>query len=362
MSIFKPHIDAIGAYKPPLDGRDPHAHLLMDFNERILPVAETVQQALIAYIRSGRLQMYPAYGDTVDVIAKYAGVQPEQLMITNGSDQGIDLIIRSACREGDEAIIPGPSFAMYSQCAKIENLRIIQPQYSRVHGFPVEGVLTAITAQTRVICIANPNNPSGTVVAREDIKAIALAAPGAAILVDECYYEYFGESVCDLVDELPNLVITRTFSKTWGIPSLRLGYIISHRENILALLNVRGPYDINQLAVVAIRAALAAPAYTEDYVLEVMTQAKPLLEQFLLDRKIDFWPSGANYLWVFPGNPEEVNGALLEDHILVRPKADADGRLGLRLTVGTLPQTRRLISVFDRVATPTAQQGPASLM
>lgn len=346
MSIFKSHIDAMSAYKPPLDGRDPHSHLLLDFNERTLPIAEVVQEAMIDYIRSGRLQMYPAYGDTVDLIAQYAGVAPQQLMITNGSDQGIDLIIRSACREGDEAIIPGPSFAMYKQCALIENLTIIQPQYTREIGFPTAEVLAAITPKTKIICIANPNNPSGTVVSREDIIKIARAAPAAALLIDECYYEYFGESVSDLVVELPNLVITRTFSKTWGMPSLRLGYIISHADNILALLNVRGPYDINQLAVVAIRAALAHPENAEQYVREVMTVSKPLLERFLEAQQIEYWPSGANYIWLFPAQPERLNQVLIEAGILVRPKADGEGRMGLRITLGTVAQTQRLVQVL----------------
>lgn len=353
MSIFKQHIDKIGAYKPPLEGRDPQQHLLLDFNERVLPVSKAVEDALIDYIRAGRLQMYPSYGDITQVIAEYCKVKPEQLMITNGSDQGIDLIIRSACREGDEAIIPAPSFAMYGQCAKIENLQVYQPYYTREGGYPLEQVLSAINPKTRLICIANPNNPSGTVVAREAIQQIAKAAPQAVVLVDECYYEYFGETVCDLVDALPNLLITRTFSKTWGVPSLRMGYVIANAENILALLNVRGPYDINQLAVVATRAALAQPRYTLDYVSEVMTQAKPELEAFLGAKGIDFWPSGANYIWAFPANPEEVEVALRERGILVRPKADADGCMGLRITIGTLEQTRRLMALLQEFAKPT---------
>lgn len=347
MSIFKEHIDRIGAYKPPLDGRDPHRYTLLDFNERTLPLSPIVQEALIAYIRDGRMQMYPAYGDVVEVIATYCQVRPEQLMITNGSDQGIDLIIRSACREGDEAIIPHPSFAMYTQCAKIENLVIREPYFDRERGFPVDEVLAAISDRTRVICIANPNNPSGTVVARDDIIRIARAAPRACILVDECYYEYVGETVSDLVDSLPNLVITRTFSKTWGMPSLRLGYIISCPANITALLNVRGPYDINQLAIVAIRAALQHPEYTHSYVREVMEVSKPRVEQFLRERDIDFWPSGANFLWTFPEEPEKVNEILIAHRILVRPKADALGRLGLRITLGTADQTDRLLLALD---------------
>lgn len=349
MSIFKAHIAAMSAYKPPLDGRDPHAHLLLDFNERTLPISEVVQDALITYIRSGRLQMYPAYGDTVDLIANYCGVPAEQVMITNGSDQGIDLIIRAACREGEEAIIPGPSFPIYVHCAKIENLKIHEPLYTREQGFPTDQVIAAITPQTRLICFGNPNNPSGTVVPRADIIRMLEAAPQAVVLVDECYYEYFGESVVDLVGRYPNLVITRTFSKTWGMPSLRLGYIISHPDNIRALLNVRGPYDINQMAIVAIRAALAHPEYTRAYVAEVMSEAKPTLESFLVEAGIPFWPSGANYVWMFPADADAINRVLLQHNILVRPKADADGRMGLRITVGTVEQTRHLIAVLRAV-------------
>jgi histidinol-phosphate aminotransferase len=349
MSIFKAHIAAMSAYKPPLDGRNPQSHLLLDFNERTLPIAEVVQEALIAYIRSGRLQMYPAYGDTVDLIAAYCGVRADQLMITNGSDQGIDLIIRAACREGEEAIIPGPSFPIYTHCAKIENLKIIEPAYTREHGFPTDDVLAAITPATRLICFGNPNNPSGTVVSRTDIIRLLEAAPQATVLVDECYYEYFGETVCELVGTYPNLIITRTFSKTWGMPSLRLGYIIAHPDNIRALLNVRGPYDINQMAIIAIRAALEHPEYTHAYVAEVMREAKPMLERFLGEKGVDYWPSGANYLWIFPRDAEAVNRTLMQHNILVRPKADINHRPGLRITVGTLEQTERLISVLQSV-------------
>ncbi len=349
MSIFKAHITAMSAYKPPLDGRDAQRHLLLDFNERTLPVSQPVQHALIDYIQSGRLQMYPAYGDIVDKIAAYAGVKPEQAMITNGSDQGIELIIRSACREGDEAIIPGKGFAFYSQCARVENLTILEPQYQFETGFPFEAVLAAISPRTRVICLASPNNPSGTPISREQIIAIAQAAPHSAILVDECYYEYVQQTVADLVDELPNLVVTRTFSKTWGIPSLRLGYILSNAANIKALLNVRGPYDVNQLAVVAIRAALEQPEFVHTYVQEVMTQSKPLLEQYLNGKGIRFWPSVSNYLWTFPAQPQAVADALQAAGILVRPNADPQGNLGLRMTLGTLEQTQRLISELDKV-------------
>ncbi|MGH1373257.1 MAG: pyridoxal phosphate-dependent aminotransferase [Cellvibrionaceae bacterium] len=349
MSIFKDHIDAMSAYQPPLEGRDPKRYTLLDFNERTIDVAEPIRKALHDLIDSGRLQMYPSYGDITQQIADYCGVLDEQVMITNGSDHGIDLIIRSACQAGDEIIIPGPSFAMYAQCARIENLTIVEPLYTREGGYPVDEVIASVTDKTRVIVISNPNNPCGTLVEPDDVVRVAKAAPGAAILVDECYFEYSRVTVADRLAECPNILITRTFSKTWGLPSIRLGYVLSVADNINALLNVRGPYDINQFAVVAVMAGLCAPDATLSYVEEVMKVSKPLLERCLDEKAVEYWPSAANYLWVFPADVDGVNLALQQASILVRPKAAADGRVGLRVTIGTEEQTRALIAVLESV-------------
>lgn len=339
---------AMSAYKPPLDGRNPKAYTLLDFNERTIPVSDVIVAALNNYIADGRLQQYPAYGDIVQRLADYAGVKPEQLMITNGSDQGIDLVFRAVAKAGAEAIIPGPSFAMYTQCAKVEAMQLVEPLYTKEGGYPVQQVLDAINANTAIIVISNPNNPCGTIVSEKDIEIIAKAAPQAAILVDECYYEYSRETSVGLLSNLPNLFITRTFSKTWGIPSLRFAYLMASPESVQALCNVRGPYDINQLAVVAAEAALDNPEYTECYVKEVMGEAKPLLEQWLDQNNIGYWPSSANYVWVFPSNAEAVSQGLNEKGFLVRPK-EYEGSLGLRITVGTLEQTQKLIIALSQL-------------
>jgi len=226
---------AMSAYKPPLDGRNPKEYTLLDFNERTIPVSDAVVDALNQYIADGRLQQYPAYGDIVERLARYAGVDAEQLMITNGSDQGIDLVFRSVARADAEAIIPGPSFAMYTQCAQVEAMQLIEPSYTKASGYPLQQVLDSINANTAIIVISNPNNPCGTIVTEKDIARVAKAAPHAAVLVDECYYEYSRESSVGLLSELPNLFVTRTFSKTWGIPSLRFGYFIAAPELVQAI-------------------------------------------------------------------------------------------------------------------------------
>lgn len=346
-SVFKPHITAMGAYQPPLEGRDPHSHELLDFNERTEPLAPPIKQALLDYIQQDRLHLYPSYGNITERLAKYCGVQPDQVAITNGSDHGIELIIRGCCREGDEAIIPQPSFAMYTQVAQVEGLSIHSPVITKENGFPTQAVLDSITEKTRLIVIANPNNPCGTIVDKETILTVAKAAPQAAILVDECYFEYSKATVAAELLDYPNLIITRTFSKTWGMPSLRFGYVLSISENIKALLNIRGPYDINQLAVVAANAALDNIPWMQSYVDEVMLHSKPVLENLFRDKGISFWASSANYLWAFPDNPEKMNQALLVENIRVRPKRDHNGLVGLRVTIGTIEQTRKMCRVIE---------------
>ena len=343
MNIFKSHITAMGAYTPPLEGRDPHEHLLLDFNERTLPVSDHIKQALIDHINSDKLHIYPSYGDITNKIANYANVKADQIMITNGSDQGIDIITRATCSENDEIIIPKPTFAMYGQSADIENLTIIAPHFTKENGFPVQEVLQAVSDKTRLIIIANPNNPCGTKINREDILTIATSYPKIALLIDECYFEYSQTTVADMVLEHPNLLITRTFSKTWGLPSVRLGYIISHPDNIHTLLKVRGPYDVNQFASIAIGAALDYPEYTRAYVKEVMEESKPLFEQFLSQQGISFWKSAANFLWIFPDNPNKLEKYLRHHKVYVRPKKDNHGRIGLRITIGNTAQTQKLI-------------------
>lgn len=347
MSLLKSHLYQMSTYEPPLEGRSAKKHLLLDFNERTLPVDPAIEKALIKYIRSGSLQKYPAYGDIAARIAKYAKVAEGQLMITNGSDQAIDLVIRSVCNSGDEAIIPAPSFAIYRQFAEVENATVVEPLYTKEGGYPTSDVISLANSRTRLIVISNPNNPSGTGVPREEIEAILQAAPNAAVLVDECYFEYFGKTVVDLCENYPNLFVARTFSKTWGLSSLRLGFLISDSGNIDQLLKIRGPYDVNQLAVIAVEAALDNPDYTKNYVKEVMKKSKPALEKWCKGRKIDFWPSSANFLWTFPPQAEELAEFLESKKILVRPKKDALGRLGLRINLGSVEQTEVLIQKLN---------------
>ena len=185
MSLLKSHLNAMSPYSPPLEGRGEGGHLLLDFNERTLPVGKDIEQALVDFIQSGKLQMYPSYGNVVERIANYAQVNPEQLMITNGSDQGIDLVFRAACSSGDEVIIPEPSFPMYSQVALVENCKVLSPVYDINGGYPLDEVLSLISEQTKVIVVSNPNNPSGTLLEIDGVETKqSFCGPALSILIE----------------------------------------------------------------------------------------------------------------------------------------------------------------------------------
>jgi histidinol-phosphate aminotransferase len=345
--MIKPHIRAMSPYKPPLEGRSTR-YLLCDFNERIDPVGEPVLRALRAYLDRNELQLYPSYGALAERIASYAGVAPGQLMITNGSDQGIELVVRATCSFGEEVIVPLPSFAMYRQMALAEGLQLVSPHYDTAGRFPLSEVLAAIGPKTRLVVLGNPNNPTGTLVPAADVLTIAERAKGAAVLVDECYFEYTGVTVKDALDRFSNLFITRTFSKTWGLASLRMGYLMSCAQNIEDLLKVRGPYDVNRLAAVATAAALDAPEYMRSYVDEVVQLSMPRLTKFLGERGVRYWPGVANFVLTFPNEPERVLKALETDGILVRPQKGPGIDGALRMSVGRLPETERLIASLAR--------------
>jgi len=349
MSVIKEHIRTLKPYVPPLDGRDPAEHMLLDFNERTIPVPSHVTEGLKKWVDSGSVQKYPAYGDLQSKIATYAGVPVEQCMFTNGSDQGIDLVLRCCCEKGTEVIIPSPTFAMYEQAAQAEGLVIKSPKFDRIKGFPTEEVLRLVGPNTSCIVLCNPNNPTATAIPRDAIIKICKEASNCAILVDECYYEFMPpeSTVAKECGNYPNLFVCRTFSKTWGIPSLRLGYLLSAKQNIDALCCVRGPYDVNQLAAVAMDVAMADQKYIWDFVDEVNKTAKPKFEEYLKNRSIVFWPSSANFIFCYFENPVELEKSLRARKILVRPKKDGEGTTGLRITVGTEAQMDKLMAALD---------------
>jgi histidinol-phosphate aminotransferase len=351
MARVRDNIKAMTPYNPPLEGRASQGYLLLDFNEMTGDPSPKVKLALHEFIDSGRVQVYPEYGDLNEVIARYAGCDSNQVLVTNGSDQAIDVVMRAFVEKGDRVVIPSPSFAMEYQSALVQGADIIKPRYQEPDmSFPLEEVFGLLDSSPRLLVLCNPNNPTGGDIAMEDVQRILKRAKekNVVVLHDEAYFEFSEITAKDFVKDFDNLCITRTLSKQFGLASVRAGYIMSQSQNIQEFMKIRGPYDVNMFAANAIRAALLDAEYSKTYIAEVMQKAKPMLEEFFRKHDILFYPGKANFLLVRPEDPERVLRILKEEGMLVRQRKDVHGTL--RVSVGTLKDTERFMAAYGKIA------------
>jgi histidinol-phosphate aminotransferase len=292
------------------------------------------------------LQKYPEYGNLNEIIASYAGCDADQVMVTNGSDQGIDVVMRAFLEKGDKVVIPSPSFAMEYQSALVQGASILKPLYKEDMSFPLQEVMALLEQKPKLLVLVNPNNPTGTVIEKEDVQAMVQKAKdnNVAVLHDEAYFEFSGITAIELVQDFDNLFISRTLSKQFGLASLRAGYVVSQAQNIGELLKIRGPYDVNMPAAVGIQAALQDVGYAQSYIQEVMQESKKQVEAFFQEHNIQFFPGAANFLLVQPDNVDTIVQALKEQGILVRPRKDVPGTV--RVSIGTKQDTKRFIQAY----------------
>jgi histidinol-phosphate aminotransferase len=338
------------AYQPPIEGRSVEdSRLLVDFNERTTPVPDFIIAAVSEYLMSRRLHLYPEYKNIEERIAEYAGVKSNEVMITNGSDHGIEIIYRATTEPGDDVVVPSPTFAMLTHCAEVQGTTILSPFYSKRGGYPIDEVLSAITDKTKLVVCCNPNSPTGTISAVSTIERILTEAPHVSVLVDECYFEYSSVTAKDLIKDYNQIFITRTFSKTWGLAALRLGYVLAHSDTISNLKKVRGPYDMNVPAVIAANAALENPSYMKEYVDEVITLARPRFCAYLETKGINYWPSEANFVLLEPKNPVSFEEGLRSRGIYVRSRKGPGIEGTVRITIGKLDDVERVISALEEM-------------
>ena len=324
----------MGIYKPPLEGRNPKEYLLMDFNESPEPPPPSVGRALQDYLVEGNLHVYPHYGSFCEELGQYVGVSADQLLLTNGSDQGIDVVLRCLLEPDTNLVMAMPGFTMFKQTVDTIGADFIEVPYPADFAFPYEKVRQAVNPHTRVIVVINPNNPTGTSAPLEQVEALLKEFPDCAVLVDEAYYEFTGQTCLHLLNQYPNLVVLRTFSKAFAIPALRLGYVVAKEEFINELLKIRGPYDVNMAAIVAARALLQDPQPWKELVRHLMKEVKPTLENFFQENEIKFYPGEANFLLVEPkGGATEAVNYLKGQGVLVRamrPPLENCFRMSLR--------------------------------
>ena len=330
-------VQAMKEYHPPLGSRDA---LRLDFNENTLACSPKVREALAA-ISAGSLTRYPEREPVEAVVADHLCLAADMVALTNGVDEAIHVLFETFLEAGDELLLPVPTYTMYEVYASATDARAVTVQAGDDLQFPFERLLAAITPQTKIIAIANPNSPSGSVATRAQLLQIARSAPHAVVLVDEAYFHFCGETVIDLIGAVPNLIVARTFSKAYGLAGLRLGLLAGPVELMRWVRRVLSPYSVNSIALACLPPAFKDNAYLEWYVGEVMA-ARTEFEVALDAAKVRRWPSRANFILVEIGAQHaEFVRLMRAAGVLVRDRSSdpgCDGRV--RITIGTREQMR----------------------
>jgi histidinol-phosphate aminotransferase len=339
-------VRSLHAYRPPLAGRQ---GLRLDFNESTIGCSPQVLTRLRS-LDAEALARYPEREPVEREVADFLGLGAAQVLLTNGVDEAIHLLCSTYLEPGEEAIVVAPSFAMYALFAQVEGARIVPVRSGENFSFPLEDLLSRINQRTRLIAVANPNNPTGSVVSCEILLQVARAAAHAAVLVDEAYFEFHGETILSHKELPGNLFVARTFSKAYGLANLRIGVLTGDASQVAMVRRVTSPYNVNGIALAVLPEALNDQAYVERYVAEVQ-HGRGLLEQELAVLGLHCWASRANFVLVRIGPAYlEFMQALRARGILVRDRNSDPGCEGcVRLTVGSLEHTRTLIAALRDV-------------
>ncbi|OPX56090.1 histidinol-phosphate aminotransferase [Oceanospirillum multiglobuliferum] len=286
-------------------------------------------------------------------IAEQLGVAANQVTLGNGSNDVLELIARAYLTGHSASLYSQHAFAVYPIVTQaIGAQHIVVP--AKNWGHDLEAMAAAITEKTRVIFIANPNNPTGTWLTETEVRAFLDQVPERIIVVlDEAYTEYVSEAEfpngITLLNDYPNLVVTRTFSKAYGLAGLRVGYSVSNPQVADILNRIRQPFNVNMMAQEAAIAALADTDYLRKGV-ELNQQGMAYLESEFKRLGLSYIPSVGNFVCVDVGRPAgPVDQALLHEGVIVRPVGAYQMPNHLRISIGTMAENQRFIEALEKV-------------
>ncbi len=288
-----------------------------------------------------------------NALARHLDVDVNQLTLGNGSNDVLELLARAFLGQQHNAVVAEHAFVVYQLVITAQNARaVIVP--ARQWGHDLESMANAVDNQTRLLFIANPNNPTGTWVPLSSVEALLKSVPPHVLVVlDEAYYEYVDEagygSALEFIGQYPNLVVTRTFSKAYGLAALRVGYAVSHPDVADILNRLRQPFNVNGLALAAAQAVLADDEYLQKSI-EMNRQGYRQLITGFEKLGLDYIPSAGNFVAVqVPGDATELYRSLLQQGIIVRPIALYGMPNHLRVSIGLPEENERFLNTLSQL-------------
>ena len=348
MSRFRPAIDALRGYAPgeqPPGGADV---VKLNTNENPYPPSPRALAALGA-IDAESLRRYPRpFADTFRrSAAEVLGIDPEWILVGNGSDDLLTMLFRAVTGTGRAVAYPAPTYVLYRTLAAIQGAPALEIPFDEEYTLPVDALADSGAALT---IVANPNSPSGTAATVEQLAELAERAAGV-VAVDEAYVAFADGSALDLVRRNDRVIVLRTLSKSHGLAGLRLGFGIAHPDLLAGLAKVKDSYNVDAVAAAVGAAAIRDVPYTRETV-ERIRRTRARLGRALADRGVRIWPSQANFVLARPadGDARRLYEGLRERGILVRYFAEPGLADKLRITVGTERETTRLLSALADLA------------
>lgn len=337
-------------------GLDENRIIKLASNENPLGMPESAKKAIANEV--GETGRYPdANGFALKkVIGERYGIAQDWITLGNGSNDIIELAARTFVQQGQSIVFSEYSFLVYALVAKAIGARGIQVP-SKDYGHDLDAMLKAITADTRLLFLANPNNPTGTFLQPADIEAFLDKVPSSVVVViDEAYNEYLDSSIqydsTDWVKKYPNLLVSRTFSKAYGLAGLRVGFGLAHPELTGLLNRVRQPFNVNALAQAAAVAALNDQEFLKKSA-KINANGYRFLTQSFEEMGLEYVPSHGNFVLVKVGNDDgagsRVNLELLKKGIIVRPVNAYGLPKWLRISIGLPEENQAFISALKEV-------------
>ena len=353
-----PQLRDLVAYEPgkPVEdlarelGLAPGEIIKLASNENPLGPSPAARQAMIDTI--DRAHFYPDGGGYYlrEAVAKQLGLSMANVILGNGSNEIIEFLGHAYLQPGDEVVVAKHSFAVYRLMAQLFGAKVVDvPDPDFIAD--LDGMLGAITPRTKEVFIANPNNPTGTMVFQEDIDRFMERVPEHVMVVfDEAYYEFLDEppDVLQYVRAGRNVVVLRTFSKIQGLANLRIGYGLAAAEIIDVLQKARQPFNANGIAQAGALAGLSDQAHMDE-TRRVTREGRNFFQAQFLEMNLEFVPSHANFVLVRVGDGKKVFEALLRRGLIVRAMGSYGLPEWIRVSVGTMPQNKAFIAALRQL-------------
>lgn len=343
-NLLKEGIRGLVPYQP----KEYKEYIRLDANENNYS-SRLLNQKIAKAILDIKVNQYPDSDchQLRDMLAKELRVAKERLLVGSGSDQLIAMVLNAFVDKGDKVLTLSPTFSMYKISNQIAGGITIEIPLKKDFSFDYYGFIKAIKKEEpKVVFITNPNNPTGGVIPREQIIKLIEHTNGV-VVVDEAYYEFYGESVIDLTAYYQNLIVLRTLSKAYGLAGARVGYSIASKELIEVISRVKPPYNVSSLDQTAAKVCLDNRTLFRGIIEEIITEREKLAVELGLIKELKVYNSYGNFLLVGYERAGELYQHLLNKEIVVRCFGDGDLKDCLRISIGTVEENRLLLQTIN---------------